>query len=420
MTNILTVYGGGTGEGLLPVEAHSEDFSITGYVSPPSKNRSGRKCQVFFINVRPVTDKAMERGLYEAYRETLFEGRHPIAFLFLQAPPGQLDVNVHPAKSEVRLDDEDAVIKFVAAAVRKAILVKNAIAPPPPGAGTAGAPGAVRRGLSFPEDGGRSQGAAETGGGSGALTRTDGEDPERAAGAYDEKTTNFQQVDIINLLSNMRRRETAPAELLMEDEEEWPDGVSKPFEISAIEPLTTLFSTYITGVDRDSFYFIDQHAAHERVLYEQFMGQRLNRERPAQPLLAPFVVESPFYGGGDLSECLAMLASLGYEAEEFGPKALYVRAIPAFMSISRAGDFLRAVLDDAQEIMKTGSAADIERVISSACKKAVKANDHLEEAEIRALLASLERCENPYYCPHGRPVFVRMRKRDVERMFKRL
>ena len=405
MANILTVYGGGIGEGLLPVEASSGGFSVSGYVSHPSKSRSSRRSQVFFINGRAVASRAMERAVAEGYRETLFEGRYPVAVLFLNAPPDRIDVNIHPAKSEVRLDDEDAVTEFVASAIRDAILVKSAIASVPANAGFA----AARPSAPAPDSLSLTEGAgAEAGGGQGVPAK-DAERPE-----YTE------QLDITNLLSRMRQESEAGVygNMVMEAPEETPQA-SKPFEIGAMEPLVTLFSAYITAADSDSFYFIDQHAAHERILYEQLMRQYRDREKLSQLLLAPLVVETPFYGGGDPRACLDMLASMGYEAEEFGPKALNVRAIPSFMSISEAEDFMRCVIDEAPEAVKTGSAAEVEKVVSSACKKAVKANDHLEKAEIRALLAGLERCENPYYCPHGRPVFIRMRKRDIERLFKR-
>jgi DNA mismatch repair protein MutL len=410
MANILTVYGGGVGEGLLPVEASSDGLSVSGYVSPPSKSRSSRRGQSFFVNGRPVSSRAMERAVSEGYRETLFEGRHPIAFLFLSVPPERVDVNVHPAKSEVRLDDEEAVSAFVAAAVRKAIRVKESVASVPEGATYA-----VR--ASAP--------AAQTGGGAaageGAAAAT-GEGALTAAGAVGAgDPAPAEQIDIKNLLSGMRSESEAArrGDRVMETPGEAYAAAGGGFAIGAIEPLTTLFATYIAGVDGDSLYLIDQHAAHERILYEQLLRQYLGREKATQQLIAPLVAEAPFQGTGEWGECLAMLASMGYEAEEFGPKALRVRAIPAFMSVSEAEGVLAGVLEEAPGTAGAGGGAGAERLISAACKRAVKANDRLADAEIRALLAGLERCENPYSCPHGRPIFIRLRRRDIERMFKR-
>jgi DNA mismatch repair protein MutL len=190
-------------------------------------------------------------------------------------------------------------------------------------------------------------------------------------------------------------------------------------DISAIKPTGTVFSTYITGVDADSFFFIDQHAAHERVLYEQMMAQYRSREKLVQQLVSPIVVEAPPSAAGASDEKLAVLAELGFDVEGFGPKSFSMRGVPAFMPISEAEGFLRDMLENLPGEPGPENRQAIERVISMACKKAIKANDRLDEARASALLSDLDRCENPYSCPHGRPVFVRLGKNDIERLFKR-
>jgi DNA mismatch repair protein MutL len=184
-----------------------------------------------------------------------------------------------------------------------------------------------------------------------------------------------------------------------------------------------IFSTYIIGRDDDSFYFMDQHAAHERVLYERFLRQYKGREKLFQQLLAPLVIELPHAArataSGDEAETRAFLAGLGYEAEDFGSKACKISAVPAFLSLSEAEDFLRNLLAELPSGRPPRDKAAAERVISAACKAAVKSGDRLGDAEIAALIASLATCENPYACPHGRPVFIRLTKRDIERLFKR-
>ncbi|MDR2771390.1 MAG: DNA mismatch repair protein MutL, partial [Clostridiales Family XIII bacterium] len=175
--------------------------------------------------------------------------------------------------------------------------------------------------------------------------------------------------------------------------------------------------------DADSFYFIDQHAAHERVLYERFLRQHREREKLCQQLLTPLVVELPHAARATVpAEGQGMhdfLAALGYEAEDFGSNACRINAVPAFLPLSAAEDFLNLLLAELPGGRAPKDASAAERVISAACKAAVKAGDRLGDAEIAGLFTSLAACENPYACPHGRPVFLRLTEHDIERLFKR-
>jgi DNA mismatch repair protein MutL len=377
--NILTVYGADIGKSLLPVHAESGDMSLVGYVSAPASGGvSGRKKHIFFINERSVQSVLIEKALTEAYRETPLVGAVPVAILFLRVPPEHLDVNIHPAKSEVRFDDETALTDFIADAVRNAVRSKEAIPTVKPSEKRIAAP---------------------------VLS--------------DESAQIAPFVDVKYLLSTEREKHTIPAaNMLKEDAEE-----SKPFDVAAIMPMGRIFSTYIIGRDDDSFYFIDQHAAHERILYERFMRRYLSREKLCQQLLAPFVTELPHAARATAAEdeaaMRAFLANLGYEAEDFGSNACKINAVPAFLSLSEAENFLKALLDELPAGAPPQNKAATERVISSACKAAVKSGDKLGDEEIKALISDLAVCENPYACPHGRPVFIRLTKRDVERLFKR-
>jgi DNA mismatch repair protein MutL len=433
LANILTICGGAVGSGLLPLRAEDGDFSAHGFVTSPAARRAGRGRWIFFVNGRPVRSKAAEKALAEGYAETPLANAHPFALLFLQVPQERLDVNIHPAKSEVRFDDEAALTVFLTAAIRAAVRTKEAIPTiPPRGSGglfvlpgaKVGPPEAAQFALA-----GTRPRAAD-------ASRT----PERAAPPAEvlaeyipaeyapETQSETQEVDIKSLLSTIRKESAAGREgLLMEDSEEGSyraeERASAPFDIAAVSPMGRIFGAYIVGRDADAFYFIDQHAAHERVLYERFLKQHRDREKLCQQLLAPLVVELPHAArattAGDGAEARAFLAALGYEAEEFGARACRVNAVPAFLSLPEAEDFLNRLLNALPEGRPPTDDAALARVISAACKAAVKAGDKLGDAEVSALLASLAGCENPYACPHGRPVFIRLTERDIERLFKR-
>jgi DNA mismatch repair protein MutL len=234
----------------------------------------------------------------------------------------------------------------------------------------------------------------------------------------------WDQIDIIKLLSLREAPEGAEAgQGLGGAPWEMPGdgrgGASKRIDIKAIRPTGAVFSTYITGMDGDSFFFIDQHAAHERVLYEQMLAQYDSREKLVQQLISPIVAEAPPSAAGASAEKLGVMAELGFDVEEFGPKSFSIRGVPAFMPISEAEEFLRDMFENLPGEAGPENRPAIERVISMACKKAVKANDRIDVERASALLSDLDRCENPYSCPHGRPIFVRLGKNDIERLFKR-
>ncbi|MDR1572966.1 MAG: DNA mismatch repair endonuclease MutL, partial [Clostridiales Family XIII bacterium] len=396
LANILTIYGNAPGKDLLPLRAEDGNLAVHGFVASPAARRAARRQHIFFINDRSVRSRLMEKALAEGCAETpLAAAGCPFALLFLRVPPERLDVNIHPAKSEVRFDDEAALSSFLADAIRAAVRTKEAIPTIPP------------RGKSFaPADAGDDDAPAA---------------PARLAFAG---TLETDKVDIKNLLSTIKEKDTeVRANLLMEDAEEGAfyaeERAPAPFDIAAIAPMGRIFGTYIVGRDDAGFYFIDQHAAHERVLYERFLRQHQNREKLCQQLLAPLVVELPHTAraatADDGANARAFLAALGYEAEDFGAHACRINAVPAFLSLSEAEDFLNRLLDALPEGRPPEDEAAIDRVISAACKAAVKAGDKLGDAEVSALLASLAACENPYACPHGRPVFIRLTERDIER-----
>ncbi|MDR2356089.1 MAG: DNA mismatch repair endonuclease MutL [Clostridiales Family XIII bacterium] len=420
--NILTLYGGAAGGALLPLRAESGDFSLGGCIASAAARRAGRNRRLFFINGRAVRSKLLEKALTEGCAETPFSAGCPFAILFLRVPQEHLDVNIHPAKSEVRFDDENALSAFVTESVRAALRAKEAVPTIPPrerfflSAGKDGAPLARGEQLAL----------AGTAAGRGPQTSAN---DESAAYTYApaERAAAPQGLDIKSLLSSKREEIAARAGLLMEEAEEWEirgdERTPASVDIAAIEPMGRVFAAYILGKDADCFYFIDQHAAHERVLYERFLRQRREREKLCQQLLAPIVIELPHVARATTQEeglaMRAFLAALGYEAEDFGANACKINAVPAFLPLSAAEDFLHLLLSELPEGRAPKDEAAEERVISAACKAAVKAGDRLGDAEIAGLLARLAACENPYACPHGRPVLLRLTKRDIERLFKR-
>ncbi|MCL1981517.1 MAG: DNA mismatch repair endonuclease MutL [Clostridiales bacterium] len=391
LSAILTVYSSEIEKSLVPVAKEGEGLVLAGYTSQKGHSKPSKKMQVFFVNGRAVSSKAMERGVAEAYSDKLLSGRYPVCFLFLTMPPEMLDVNIHPNKKEVRFDDESKVSALIEDAVKEALLTKEAVP-------------MIKRGnvFSFQKE----------------VT-------ESSAEPVSEESSSFmkakrEQVDINNILSTMREEvslqlaeETA---YFKEDEASYD---AKKLDITRLVITGSIFSSYITAIDESSFYLIDQHAAHERVFYERLMNQYNSEEKQQQLLMAPFVVNVSTALKNTATDWICALQKAGFDIEEFGGSAFVVKAVPVFMTLGEADDFIEEFLDNAGGPADFRNAAAVEKIMSSACKAAVKAGSKLAAEEMRQLIFDLAKCDNPFNCPHGRPTLVRLTKDEIEKMFKR-
>ena len=176
---------------------------------------------------------------------------------------------------------------------------------------------------------------------------------------------------------------------------------------------------YVLASNEDSIYIIDQHAAHERILFEQLIYNYQKEKAAGQILMLPFLVEIPHYIKENGKDIISLLERLGYRIEEFGPKEYIVKEIPSCMDLSQAEIFINECFEAPIEEIKALPEARVGLLISTACKAAIKANDRLSEREMRELLFRLDQTENPFSCPHGRPTFIKLSGIDLERLFKR-
>ncbi|MBR5001386.1 MAG: hypothetical protein IKY08_05420, partial [Firmicutes bacterium] len=191
-------------------------------------------------------------------------------------------------------------------------------------------------------------------------------------------------------------------------------------DFTKLKVTGTLFNTYISATDGQFFYLIDQHAAHERVFYEQLLAQYEMEEKPAQMLMIPIVKEVTPAIQALAGQWLDVLRGYGFTVEEFGQRSYVIKAIPLMMDQSEAGDFLDYFFDNIEEGFRMKDQKRIDQIIMRSCKQAIKANDALEPEEIKSLLAQLSTMENPFSCPHGRPTFIKFSKYEIEKMFKRV
>jgi DNA mismatch repair protein MutL len=373
------IYGIEITRQMLEVLADEDDLRLTGFISPISLTRSNRKEITFFVNGRWVTDVALNTALLQAYHTLLMVGRYPMAALFLDLPPEEVDVNVHPAKAEVRFRSPDRMFSGVQRAVRRALLAYTPI-PQVYAPGTWGSP-----------SGGREIDPAWT------LAHP-GETPREPSFGFEPHAEAGLELP------------AGPAEA------QPPLPVGK---LPLLRPIGQVGATYLVAEGPDGLYLIDQHAAHERVLFERLLAQR-EKQIPAQALLEPAVVQLAPQQAELLASQLPLLARIGFQVEPFGPGAFLVRAIPALILGSDPAAAVRVVVEDFEED-ETPLQEEIEaRIIARVCKRAaVKAGHVLDPEEQRALLRDLEACQSPRTCPHGRPTMIHLSVDLLERQFGR-
>ncbi len=376
---LAALYGVDVAKQMLEVMASEENLTLSGFISPVSLTRSNRREITFFINGRWVQEISLNSALLQAYHTLLMVGRYPLTALFLEMDPEDVDVNVHPTKAEVRFRSQDKVFSFVQRSVRKALLAYTPVPSVSPQLW-------------------------------GARSRE--EVPERQAGidwsiAHDESLTVDGEPQTVETVEGQ-----APSTV----------GGQRSFEsgVPLLRLIGQIGSTYLVAEGPDGLYLIDQHAAHERVLFEKLMAQHENRSIPSQALLAPEVVTLPPQSAKMIGEQLPFLNKFGFEVEEFGTNTFQVRAMPTLFSGGDPASALRALVEDFEEDESPLQAEVEARLAARVCKRlAVKAGQVLTSDEQRSLLNDLEACQSPRTCPHGRPTMIHLSVDALERQFGR-
>ena len=376
---LAALHGADTARHMVEVLSQEDGINVSGFISPTSITRTHRREMIFFVNGRPVQDAALVAALLKAYHTLLMVGRFPLAVLFLEMPPEDVDVNVHPTKAEVRFRSSERIFASVQNAGRRALLAHNPI----------------------------------------PATH----DPAR----WGASPSTWGSLDRIDPGWDMAGPETAPVDLLNEPVlSEASPGAGFPGQaqlpvqrIPILRLVGQIALTYLVAEGPDGLYLIDQHAAHERVLFERFMAQRAGNI-PAQSLLQPVSIDLPSSSARLLTDQLPILNKLGFQVESFGLNTFLVRAIPALVAHSDPAAALRVVVENFEED-ETPLQAEVEaRIIARVCKRAaVKAGQTLSLDEQRALLADLENSSSPRTCPHGRPTMIHLSVDLLERQFGR-
>jgi DNA mismatch repair protein MutL len=399
-------------------------IQIWGLIGSPGVSRTTRDGQFVFVNRRPVENRGVNYALIEGYHNSLMKGRYPVCCLFLEIDPAAVDVNIHPAKREVKFHREFEIRKFVAQAAKETLLAFHA---EPKANFNAEAQRTQSQQLQQPEI--PTQETAVLPNFPDKLKPSATTPPQISRAAQTPLKMGFSSVvatspqsQIVNPKSEISKSaKSADAS---------PTPISNQPTSSSATPLLNVPLRLVGVVGRlyvllesdRGLVLLDQHAAHERILFEQMLARlEQNSFAPSQKLLLPETVELPPRDAQFLREQLIVLTRLGVGLSEFGERTFLLDALPPFV---RAADPRRFVLDLVDELRAAGREVNLARlgehtVAKTVCRHAVKANDPLGGAELENLVEDLRRCAMPYTCPHGRPTLIEMNYRELEKKFGR-
>jgi len=380
-------HGARLAEELLAVDLTRGEVRVTGYIGKPGVSRADRRQQHLFVNQRPVESKGINYALLEGYHTALMRGKFPVTFLFLDIDPEVVDVNIHPAKREVRFRDEFVVRQCVIDAVRAALEPEVA-------------------GLHPVQSEGWPKAEPRAFGGQTAVLPSSTPPPLVLRTTSDSASSPLQQPTMPLPLEG--EISATPSTEIRTDEGLW-------------RILGVIGQLYVLVESPEGLVLMDQHAAHERVLFEKMLRELETDSAPAQKLLLPLTLELDARDAVFLHANQKTLHKLGIGVSEFGEKTFLIDALPPYFSTANLAQTFRNIID---ELRQTGEEVHSrrlseERIATTVCRHAVKARDPLRGEELRALLQQLHQCELPYTCPHGRPTMIQMSYAELEKKFGR-
>ncbi|WP_308902750.1 DNA mismatch repair endonuclease MutL [Latilactobacillus curvatus] len=432
---IAGIYGVTMAKQLLPVSAEDLDFKLTGYVSLPKLTRASRNYISVLINGRYIKNYQLNKAIIKGYGSKLMVGRYPVVVLNIQMDPLLIDVNVHPTKQEVRLSKEPALMALIEKAIRERLSTENLI------------PDAVQNlkqtkpvdvdQLQMDLNQITSQRRNATGTVRPIQPQTVPEKPVKtemqAAAQIAETETPLKREPTANPNLNSLPIFEQPQQLARWDDKYEAEAIGNPFgeqpeddaapieRFPALRYIEQLHNTFLLAEGEDGFYILDQHAAQERIKYEYYREKIGEVSNDAQNLLVPLVLEYPNSDAIKIQAQKELLAAVGVQLESFGQNSFVIHSHPTWIAQGQEEATIREMIDTVLENGKLDIAHFREKTaIMISCKQSIKAHHHLDDAQAKALLVDLAQTENPFNCPHGRPVLIHYTQKDLEKMFKRI
>lgn len=474
---IAGIFGVATAKKMLPIEIEDLDFKISGYVSLPEVTRASRNYLSTIINGRYIKNFALNKAIVQGYGSKLMIGRFPIAVIEITMDPLLVDVNVHPTKQEVRLSKEKELTALLAEAIKEALQEENLIPNAAdnlafkkrlPRQDPAERPEQLQIDLaeSAPPVQNKSDLAYDRTSGQFYVRESYPQDVDNSVDKFGEKAEDNSPIDSQKADFSVAEspKETYQQDIsvdkpfvkeaLKDTSETYPQEIQEEEEVERNHPdfhlgdkagekmlaqalaeeaqesqqrfpdleyFGQMHGTYLFAQNQEGLYIVDQHAAQERIKYEYFREKIGQVTDDLQELLVPIVLEYPNSDALKLKEQAENLAQVGIHLEDFGPNSFIVRNHPTWYPPGEEESIIREMID----MLLTTGTVSVKKfreatAIMMSCKRSIKANHHLNEMQARVLLQDLAKCENPFNCPHGRPVLLHFTNSDMEKMFKRI
>lgn len=381
-SRISDIFGANTREALIPIFYGGADFQIDGFIGKPLLSRSSNHHQYFFVNGRPIQHFLLANTIKSAYHSMLMENKKPVFIVNIRIDPSLVDVNVHPRKVEIRFEDQQAMIKTMYGCVKTALDKSNLI------------PKGFTESQRYMSD--KLMGTSRNSFG-------DEKSPKIYESFSRDKSSNVQ--DALKFTKNI---------LAQRDQQNLNAAFS-------MRPVTQVANSYIVAENEEGLVLIDQHAAHERVRYEQLMNQVENKEKTIQPLLVPLQIEFSADEAMLVEENKNIFNGLGFQIEPFGGKTFIISAVPGFLANEDIDSVINGVIDDILNLKAPSNLQGRSEVILTymACRSAIKFGQKLNMDEMEGLIRQMDNCKRPWTCPHGRPTMVKLTLSELERMFGR-
>lgn len=397
---ILCIYGKNIAKSMLLLDYSNDIISIEGYIGKPEIARGNSTYMTFSVNNRYIKNRMMAEAMRQAYKTLLMNNRYPFSVINIDIKSDMIDVNVHPTKQEIKFSDDRAIFNTLYIAVKNCLSSSSLI-------------------FESLEDASEPKGDINPGY---QNVRSDTAPMYERKPAYNPEKVEYDQL-------SFEKNDTAPRVESFQKQFDYENKTEaykvneaseqKPYTLS-INIIGQLFGTYVLGQQDDTFYLIDQHAAHERIMFEYIKEKYNTKSISMQQLMMPIVIELSPAEKILYTENSLIFQNLGFEIEWFGENTLAIRAIPIIMGEPCLGEFFSSILDSLNEAAGSCS-SPLEKIIKSmACKNAIKAGDSITLEETKELIERLMKTAQPYTCPHGRPTIITMSRYELEKKFKRI
>ncbi|MBD5136898.1 MAG: DNA mismatch repair endonuclease MutL [Lachnospiraceae bacterium] len=396
---IYNIYGRDIASNLISVENANETAKITGYIGKPVISRGNRNFENYYINGRYIKSNIVSKAIEDAYKPYMMQHRYPFTALHIAIDQSLLDVNVHPAKMELRFRNPEEIYPVLYEILSDALKQRELIPQVVPGKSEQPKKEPIKK-ESVPEPFENKRKS---------LAGTE-------AKKVTEPSVNYIKEEPVKYMEVTDKKPEAPVQMELFDDR----LLSKSARVKH-RLIGQVFDTYWLIEYNNSLYIIDQHAAHEKVLYERTMKGLKDKIYTSQQINPPIILSLSIKEEEVLKKCIEYFNEIGYEIEYFGGREYAIRAVPDnMMSISKKELFIEMLDSLSGEVTKVQADIITERIASMSCKAAVKGNNRLSTEEADKLIEELLELDNPYNCPHGRPTIISMSKYEIEKKFKRI